>query len=283
MTATPDTLTLVSADGARAVIHAHGAQVTSWIPAGGAEQLFLSRRAVLDGSLPIRGGVPVIFPQFAGEGPLPKHGFARMQRWTLCDHGLDGEGRGVARWRLDDDAATRAIWPQAFRAELQVVVVGASLAITLGVENRGSTSLAFTAALHTYLAIGDIASTRIHGLQHLRYRDTAAGGVDAVEQPAVLRFAGEVDRIYFDAPSALSLRSTGQVLLSQATGFADVVIWNPGEARAAGFKDLVPGEWQRFVCIEPATIGAPVLLSPGALWEGSQTVTVRPLGLDGDD
>lgn len=274
-----DSLTLVAADGARAVIHAQGAQVLSWQPAGGGERLFLGARAVLDGSMPIRGGVPVIFPQFAAEGPLPKHGFARTRRWTLANHCVDDEGRACARWQLDDDAATRAIWPQAFRAELDVIVIGASLTVRLAVENRGETSFAFTAALHSYLAVDEVERIELPGLQHLRYRDTAAGGREAVDTEAALRFAGEVDRIYFDAPIALTLRDGDRTLLSQTTGFPDVVVWNPGAARAAGFADLAREEWRRFVCLEPAVIGSPQRLPPGQRWEGSQTLTLRPPGL----
>lgn len=276
---TPDTTVLVAADGARAVVHAQGAQVLSWIPAEGGERLFLGARAVLDGSLPIRGGVPLIFPQFAGEGPLPKHGFARMRRWQCESNAVDAEGRAVARFALADDAATRALWPQSFLAELEVVVIGASLGLRLAVENRGESGFAFTAALHSYLAVDDIAGAELPGLQHLRYRDTAGGGREHVERAEVLRFDGEVDRIYFDAPTALSLRHGGGLLLSQTTGFADVVIWNPGAARAAGFADLALDEWRRFVCVEPAVIGVPQRLPPGQRWEGSQTLTVRPRAL----
>src|SRR5512146_3353582 len=64
-------------DGAQAEVYLHGAQVTSWKAADGLERLFLSERSdFLPGSA-IRGGVPVIFPQFNELGPLIKHGFAR--------------------------------------------------------------------------------------------------------------------------------------------------------------------------------------------------------------
>lgn len=39
-----------------------GATVTSWKLANGQQQLFLSEKAHLDGSKPIRGGIPVVFP-----------------------------------------------------------------------------------------------------------------------------------------------------------------------------------------------------------------------------
>jgi glucose-6-phosphate 1-epimerase len=43
-------------------VHLYGATVTSWKLASGEEQLFVSSKAILDGSKPIRGGIPVVFP-----------------------------------------------------------------------------------------------------------------------------------------------------------------------------------------------------------------------------
>ena len=40
----------------------HGATVISWKSANGKENLFLSSKAILDGSKPVRGGIPVVFP-----------------------------------------------------------------------------------------------------------------------------------------------------------------------------------------------------------------------------
>lgn len=47
--------------GESIVVHLYGATVTSW-KSDGQEQLFLSQKAVLDGSKPIRGGIPLVFP-----------------------------------------------------------------------------------------------------------------------------------------------------------------------------------------------------------------------------
>ena len=47
--------------GESVTVHLYGATVTSW-KARGQEQLFLSQKAHLDGSKPIRGGIPVVFP-----------------------------------------------------------------------------------------------------------------------------------------------------------------------------------------------------------------------------
>mgnify|MGYP000843961582 CR=1 FL=1 len=58
--------------GASAVVSKLGAQVLSWVTPDVRERLFLSDKAVFDGSVAIRGGIPVCWPQFAGLGELPK-------------------------------------------------------------------------------------------------------------------------------------------------------------------------------------------------------------------
>lgn len=48
--------------GESVTVHLFGATVTSWKFANGQEQLFVSEKAHLDGSKPIRGGIPIVFP-----------------------------------------------------------------------------------------------------------------------------------------------------------------------------------------------------------------------------
>ena len=266
-------LRLQAADGACAEIYAHGAHLTSWIPAGGGEGLYLSGSSVFDGKTALRGGVPVIFPQFAGEGPLPKHGFARTLPWRLVEAVQPAQGAARALFELTDSEATRSVWPQAFRARLEVTVGGKALQTTLAVENTGQAQWQFTAALHSYLRVADVEAVRLRGLQGLRYRDTARGGEPGQEQAAELAIAGEVDRIYFDAPPALELRGPLQHLHIEAQGFADAVVWNPGAVAGARLKDLDPGGYRHFLCVEAAAIGRPVQLAPGARWSGSQRLS----------
>lgn len=84
-----------SSQGASVELLLYGATITSW-KAGSRtnpepkERLFLSSKAFLDGSKPVRGGIPVVFPCF---GPpthpehsrLPQHGFARSESWEFDD------------------------------------------------------------------------------------------------------------------------------------------------------------------------------------------------------
>jgi len=185
-------LHLTAPDGATAVIYADGAHVTSWRPAGGtswrpaggAEQLFLSPNSEFTPGRAIRGGVPLVFPQFSGEGPLPKHGFARNRMWQLEQAGVMGDQAG-ALFSLTDDAESRALWPSRFRATCQVVIGGDTLTVTLGVSNTDVGPFGFTAALHTYFAVTDCRQTEVHGLQDLAYRDAALG--DAATQLWAMR------------------------------------------------------------------------------------------------
>src|SRR6185295_5784580 len=83
-------IALQTPDGARATVLLHGAHVVSWQPAGRGEMLYLSPKAVAGDGRAVRGGIPVIFPQFERRGPLPRHGFARNRAWQLIDSQQQG-------------------------------------------------------------------------------------------------------------------------------------------------------------------------------------------------
>lgn len=268
-----DLIELRSADGARASVHLHGGHVLSWTPAGERDsRLYLSPLSKAAPGVAIRGGVPVIFPQFAGEGPLPKHGFARIARWSLLHREQDST-QATAILRLGSAAETLAIWPQPFELRLRVTIGGDKLAMELAVGNTGRETMRFTAALHTYLQVGEIGAVALTGLQGLRYRDSAASGVMRDETDETVRIAGEVDRIYFDTPPALTLTEGERRLRIEQTGFSDTVVWNPGLTKAAALADLEqPDGYRRMLCVEAATIGRPVEVASGERWTGSQTL-----------
>jgi glucose-6-phosphate 1-epimerase len=261
-------VTLVSSDGARAEVYLHGAHVVSWIPAGGDEHLFLSERSAFASGSAIRGGVPVIFPQFASVGPLPKHGFARNMAWELVSQ-VDA----AARFRLSSSTATEAIWPRAFVAELDVRVGEPSLEIELGVENTGAEDATFTAALHTYLRVADVRETIIRGLAGHRYRDSAAGGATRVDDAEQVTIDGQVDRVYLDVPNPIDVVEPARTTRVSMTGFKDVVVWNPGEKMSAGLADMEPDGYLRMLCIEAAAVGTPIVLAPGERWSGMQRLS----------
>lgn len=258
-------LRVAAPDGASVTIALHGGTVVSWIPAGGKERLYLSDKAVFDGESPIRGGVPVIFPQFGTRGSLPRHGFARTRPWQPVVTRI-GEDFALATVRLAADDATRAIYDHDFVAELTVMVAADRLDIEFEVMNTGDAPLEFSGALHTYLRVSEVETIQIDGLQGLRYLD-ALSGDEKTERASELIVEDAVDRVYFRSRGAL-LSEPHRRLLLQHDGFCDLVVWNPWETGCAAIADLPKDGFRRFICLESAVVETPVSLDPGGEWVG---------------
>jgi glucose-6-phosphate 1-epimerase len=258
--------------GGRAEVYLHGAHLTSWRDASGDELIFVSREARFHAESAIRGGVPVIFPQFADQGPLPKHGFARTSAWTV-EGQYATEEEAIVTLRQADSEATREIWDHAFRADL-TIRLGGLLRMELAVENAGGEPMEFTCALHNYFRVDDVRRASVLGLAGVRYRDKVADGEESVQSEDALQVAGEVDRVYVDAPETLRIRDEagGRTIVVERSGFADAVVWNPRTDLARELPDFSDDEYLRMICVESASAATPVRLVPGARWTGTQTI-----------
>ena len=262
-------VTIRAADGAQATVTLYGGHLVAWQTSDGQERLFCSRDSALDGSRAIRGGVPVIFPQFGARGTGMRHGFARVATWQLESTGV-ADGAAHAEFTLQHTDLPDAIattWPWAFTLRLRVAVQGQSLELQLSVHNTGEQAFPFSAALHSYFAIDQLSEARIGGLQRVRYSDETPQ--DALQAEELLQFADKLDRIYYQLPGALTLQYGSHTLRLEQQGFTDAVVWNPGAQDAAALPDLADDEYQRFICIEPALI-QPDTLAAGAQWTGRQ-------------
>ena len=262
-------VTIRAADGAQATVTLYGGHLVSWQTSDGQERLFCSSASSLDGSRAIRGGVPVIFPQFGARGTGMRHGFARVATWQLESSG-DSDGAAWAQFVLtqaDLPEAIAASWAWAFTLRLRVAVKAQALELELSVHNTGEQAFPFSAALHTYFSIDDLSEARIKGLQRVRYSDETPQ--DALQAEEVLQFSDKLDRIYYQLPGALTVQSGRHTLRLEQQGFTDAVVWNPGAQDAAALSDLADDEQPRFICIEPALI-QPDLLAAGAEWTGRQ-------------
>ncbi|HEX8851029.1 MAG TPA: D-hexose-6-phosphate mutarotase [Gemmatimonadaceae bacterium] len=267
-------ISLTHPAGGVAELYPHGAQVLAWRHPHG-DVLFMSARH--DADQYVHAGIPIVFPQFGkgpkGDAPLPQHGFARSSEWAIGARRVDREGRATASLALRSTPQLRALWPHDFRAELEVAL-GDRLTTTLRVTNPGPSPFSFTCGFHTYFRVSDVRAARVEGLQGLRFRDKVADWAESIDGSTALVASGETDRVYLAAPQRLRIRDGERVIRVENSGFANVVVWNPGPAGDAKY-DFAPGEWSHFICVEPATVFEPIVLDPGATWEGRQELAVE--------
>ncbi len=260
----------------------------------GKDVLFLSQRALFEppkvkSSLPghlgvsfallqaIRGGVPIIFPQFSGRGKLPSHGFARNQYWRV----VSKEGDRSVTLALEDTEETRRLYPP-FRALYTVTLTDdASLELTFRVEAK-ERELSFTFALHSYFAIGKIEQTFVTGLKGVQYEDQLQGSRIETDQNERIAIDREVDRVYLGVPPQLSIvdgSNSRTIRLSTSDTLPDAVVWNPWEAKALKMAaDFGPTEYHNMLCVEVAAVGAPVIVKPRESWVASHTISVADDG-----
>jgi glucose-6-phosphate 1-epimerase len=263
-------LSLPNGDHLRVLLH--GAHIVSWVAAG-RERLYLSPHSAFDGQSAIRGGVPICFPQFNQRGPLPKHGFARNLPWVADVPPVVTQEAARMSLRLPASAATRQFWPQAFELTLALELRPACLQLTLDVRNRDVVSLSFTGALHTYLAVDDIATVQLAGLDGQPEWDALTDRHGRATGP--LRFQGGFDRVYDAAPQALVLRDGPQRLrIEQSPGWAQTVVWNPGAELAAALPDLPADGHAQMLCVEAAQVMQAISVPAGGTWQGWQRLSL---------
>jgi len=253
----------------------HGGQLLGWRPAGGADagdRLWLSPLARCGPGSAIRGGVPVIFPQFSARGPLPRHGLVRDRPWdAVTGMGAAGSPRAGLRMTVRDDEAGRRVWPHRFRLELTALAEGSRLRLELAVHNDGTEPFDFAAALHAYLRVVDADRCTLAGVGGLPVESNADPGRTAPLPPGPLAVGGPLDVALRGCRGPVVLHDPALDDLTLATtGFTDVVVWNPG--RGTEPADVPDGDSARFVCVEPAALD-PVRLPPGGSWRGTATWT----------
>lgn len=261
----------------------HGAHVLAWQPPGERPVLWTSRKSQFEPGVAIRGGVPVIFPWFGSgrTGSLkPAHGFARTVPWrrVLVDDGLDSGGPFTVEYVLDDSATGH---PDAFPHQYQAALVARfgsdELEVALTVTNTCDEEFSFEAALHTYLAVGDIRHVHLAGLDGLTYLDTVPGAPSGPQiQQGLVRFSAETDRLYDHTGEVLVVdEDWGRTLRVTKDGSATTVVWNPWVAKAAAMGDFGDDEWPEMLCIEAANVRHhAVTLAPGDSHRMAQRILV---------
>ncbi|OJJ40948.1 hypothetical protein ASPWEDRAFT_102907 [Aspergillus wentii DTO 134E9] len=282
--------------GESVTVHLYGATVSSWKLANGQEQLFLSEKAHLDGSKPIRGGIPVVFPAFGpppkdhATSSLPQHGFARNSNWeflgkssseSLGKDRKDGDDAvkldfGLSHGMLSDEF--RKAWPYEFGLVYSVTLTKDGLGTSLQVQNKGSQNFDFQVLMHTYLKIDDITKIRVKNLESKTYVDKVRNASTFTEESSALPITQETDRVYQaldpKVPIVVASSDDDQAIFSiTREALNDVVVWNPWIEKAKGMADFGPDEaYQKMICVEAGSVSGWQTLEAGDSWEGGQTI-----------
>ena len=270
----------ITSVAASAEIYLHGAHLTSWIPAGAEEVIFLSSKAQYQEGKAIRGGVPICFPWFnakADDPKAPSHGLVRTKTWEL--ESIIHEGNAIAvSLSTASDEATRKWWPHEFRA-VQRITISSHLQMELTATNTGAAPLSFQEALHTYYRVGNVRHVRLVGLDDVSYLDNTEGNIEKI-QYGDNTFDQRIDNAYLNTEAELELTdpSLNRRILIGKQNSHNTVVWNPWAVLAAGMADL-GDEWPHFVCVEAANIRAnAVTLQPGEQHTMTAIIRVESLG-----
>lgn len=215
---------------------------------------------------PVRGGVPILFPQFAETGPLPKHGMVRSADWHLREELIEAAQHRV-RYELNINATDYDFWPHAAKLSLTVCARANVIAFTLAVLNTGLDAYTWTGGLHPYFALNDLLTSRLSGLAGLAVEDRYNRQISHQSESDLIWTSAPCERLYAQCPELIL--NTGELQLTlSASGFDQWMVWNPGELGSQALPDLAPGDWRRFVCVEPVRVTRPVLLMPGESFSG---------------
>lgn len=269
----------IEARSAKAEIYLHGAQITSWQPAGMDEALFLSGKSDwLDGKA-IRGGIPVCFPWFrakADDPHAPSHGFVRTREWQLESLRAAAGEAVCARFATASDDASRRWWPFEFRLEYGITV-GRDLLLELTIRNTGDKDLKFEEALHTYFKMGDVRRAQVIGLDGVTYLDNRDGNRE-MKQQGDLVLTRQTDNAYRDAMGPVEIvdRTLARRLRTEKQNSTSTIVWNPWSEGAAGLSDFGADEWQTMLCVEGGNIlGSAITLNPAQAH--TMTIVISPM------
>jgi len=265
---------------AKGEMYLHGAHVTSWIPTGYDQVLFVSSKSRWQEGQAIRGGIPICFPWFRGKANdphAPAHGFVRTKMWHLQSI-VEHKGGFAVTMFTESDEQTRRWWPGEFRL-VHRVTFGSQLSLELVCSNTGTTPLRFEEALHTYNRVLDTSQARLQGLDTIHFLDNTASNKEKTQRGDVA-IAAQTDNAYLHTQNTVDLvdpKMQRRIRLQKANSLTTVV-WNPWREGAEKLHDLGDGQWAQFLCVEASNIlDATVNLEPGEEHKMTATLSVEEL------
>ncbi|KAJ7169892.1 galactose mutarotase-like domain-containing protein [Mycena filopes] len=282
----PANIVLRHPKGSSAEIMLYGATIVSW--KSPSERLFVSATAVRDGSKPVRGGIPVVWPCFGPpahpeHAKLPQHGFARSSNWSW-DNVIEEEENHVSiTLTLDPTPAITALYKRQFHLRFVVTLGEDDLSTGLHVKNTSASTeyppdfLEFQALFHNYI-LAPANQVLVTPLQNLSYFDKTESTEEARSTAKVEKRAGVdvrkfTDSVYENAPGSYEVTWPGGGVAIKTTNLKDVVVWNPAET-GSKIGDMEKGGWDKFVCCEPGHVRGFEKVAPGMTWVGKQVISV---------
>jgi len=245
---------VITSPHATAEVSLYGAHVLQYQPTGRNDLLWMSSESPFEVGKPIRGGIPVCFPWFgphADDPKKPMHGFARLQMWKVESVSVASDDEVRLHLALRENPETMALWPHAFRAEM-IIVVGKTLTVTFRCTNVGTTPFSYGGALHSYVAVQNIADVGIHGLQGCKFYDGPNASALTEQTDAVLRIQKEENRRYLGttADCVIEDAAASRSIRVGKRGSRVTVVWNPWEATAKSLPDMPDEGYKTMVCVE---------------------------------
>eukprot|EP00731_Ephydatia_muelleri_P016185 Em0009g609a len=262
----------------KATVNLFGATLLSWIH-DESEMIFVSKGSTFDNKKAIRGGIPIVFPNF---GPWdlgrPNHGFARINMWRCtAPPQKDSNGDAAAVFTLTDSEETRKMWQDnRFELNYTVTVKVDGLNTQLTIKNLNSTaSFDFTCLFHTYFNVPDVSKITISGLGGLTYKDKTDDFKEKMEKDDPKSINGYTDSVYASAlkDHLITNVAGGKTVCLKKTNFPDTVIWNPWAERAKSVE-LVENEYAHMICVEAGYVSKQHTVQAGELFAAGQTIQI---------
>ncbi|KAF8481956.1 galactose mutarotase-like protein [Russula ochroleuca] len=287
---THDKVLLIHPKGATAEILLFGATVTSWKsaersgPREPVERLFVSSKAVLDGSKAVRGGIPVVFPCFGppehpDHSKLPQHGFARNEFWAFDSVVTDDDAGVSVRLTLQPNSNIAKLYTKDFQLAYVVTLAEHELSTDIHVSNpSASEALDFQALLHTYIRApaNDVSISPLLGKLYIDKTEKSLGARNTLkeEKRSAVDVRTFTDSVYEDAPPRVDVSWPGGGVGLKLGGFTTLTVWNPQAEAGSKIGDMEENGWERFVCIEPGCVRGFKQLGAGETWIGQQVLVV---------
>jgi glucose-6-phosphate 1-epimerase len=245
-----------------ATISEFGGQLLSFTPKDNQSEpqdlLWLSESSPLDGSKPIRGGVPLCWPWFGpAQGDFvgePQHGYIRSVPWSLINVAeSDTSVEMIMQPNLTKELS------QSLGLDVQVRYVFAdTVSIELTTTNTSTEAKPLSQAIHTYFALDNVNDHKVLGLNQIRYLDNLDNAAEVIQDGDVV-ITEHTDRVYLTAQDKVTLLNGNKNMDILGQGHDSIVVWNPWQENAKNMVDFDDQGYSNMICIEMANTQGLVL------------------------